>query len=156
MFRASAAAAAALLIGTTATAAAAPESDLTQTTFVGSSRTHGTTTVKIEDIPEDAPAHYPWSSSEDFFRYSGLSYDDMTASGIQKCSSPSPYSKVYTVSDGENERCFVAITPPGLSKAAPVRPARVSACRFAPTHAHTHARARAHTHNPTSCARGCV
>ena len=134
MLRASTAAAAALLISATS----ANASDLTQTEFVGSVRTHGSTTVQVEDIPDDAPAHYPWTSSEDFFRYSGLSYGDMAASGIQKCSSPSPYSKVYTVSDGENERCFVAITPPGLSKAAPVR--RTDPCRVSLPPIHTFAR----------------
>ncbi len=83
--------------------------------------THGRLTMNKSDVPSDAPAHFPWSSSEDFFRNSGLSFDDMDPMGEQKCTSQRSNSNVYTVSDGQQERCFVVITPTSPTKGgAPV------------------------------------
>jgi len=83
--------------------------------------THGSLTMLASEVPDDAPPHFPWRSKEDFFRYSGLSYDDMTPSGIQNCASTAPGTTVYNISDGENERCFVAIKSPSIKTPAPVR-----------------------------------
>jgi hypothetical protein len=46
--------------------------------------------------------------------------DDLTASGEQKCTSPHPFSHVYNVTDGKNDRCFVTIVPPTAKLPAPV------------------------------------
>ena len=83
--------------------------------------THGSLTIAIKDIPDDAEDYWPWESTEDFFTYSGLSTLDLVNAGIQKCSSPNKDAKVYTVSDGTNERCFVAIKSLGNTQKSPVR-----------------------------------
>ncbi len=83
--------------------------------------THGTLTMNKSDVPNNAPAHFPWSSPEDFFRNSGLSYADMSRAGIQKCTSQSPNSQVYNVYDGQEERCFVVVAPSSSNKSVPVR-----------------------------------
>ena len=82
--------------------------------------THGSVTMLKSDVPDDAEDFWPWESPEDFFRYSGLSAGDMVASGVQKCSSPDANKKVYTVSDGQNERCFVAVRPSAKYENLPV------------------------------------
>ncbi len=83
--------------------------------------THGSLTMNKSDVPSNATAHFPWSSPEDFFRNSGLSYADMSRAGIQRCSSQSPNSQVYDVSDGQEERCFVVVAPSSSSSSVPVR-----------------------------------
>jgi hypothetical protein len=82
--------------------------------------THGTTTVLVSDIPEDAAPYWPWVSVEDFFSRSGLSWADMTPVGGLECSSSEPGSEVIKVSDGKNDRCFVVIKPQSLTAPAPV------------------------------------
>jgi hypothetical protein len=82
--------------------------------------THGTTTVYRKDIPENAAAYWPWSSKKDFFSNSGLSWREMSDAGELRCSSSEPGAKVFTVSDGEHDRCFVAVKSENLTTAAPV------------------------------------
>lgn len=86
----------------------------------GETVTHGKVTMLKSEVPKDAPPYWPWVSVEDFFQNSGLATSDLKSTAEQKCTSSRDYSTVYQISDGTNDRCFVAIHPPSITEAAPI------------------------------------
>eukprot|EP00591_Stephanopyxis_turris_P003524 CAMPEP_0195520600 /NCGR_PEP_ID=MMETSP0794_2-20130614/17241_1 /TAXON_ID=515487 /ORGANISM="Stephanopyxis turris, Strain CCMP 815" /LENGTH=356 /DNA_ID=CAMNT_0040649989 /DNA_START=66 /DNA_END=1136 /DNA_ORIENTATION=+ len=91
-------------VATTAAAALALAAARTETEYVGPS-------TKIVANSSEVPPHYPWASVEDFFTQSGVDKDELEVTGRLLCNADSPKEKVYQISDGTQERCFVTYTP---------------------------------------------
>lgn len=61
--------------------------------------------------------HYPYSSVMDFFMNEPLNKTtDLDLLGVTRCAANHPEQKVYSITDGKQERCFVTVTPTSAQK----------------------------------------
>jgi hypothetical protein len=95
----------ALLLAAVAGAAAAAKTDIVQSKSVEATF---------------VPAHYPYASVEDFFTNSPSIQKNLMETASTKCAASSANEKVYDISDGKQDRCFVAYTPSGVKGPMPI------------------------------------